>query len=228
MKLLLVEDEPKMARMLQRGLSEEGHEVDVCERGEDAKAQAQSVTYDVILLDWALPDVDGLTVLRSWRSTGLTTPVLMLTARGSTGEKVTGLRSGADDYLVKPFDFEELLARIEALVRRGGSMSSPACGSVSIDPRRRTFKRGDQEVDLTAREFSLALELFSHPGEVLTRARLLSAVWGTSFDGAPNVVDVYVGYLRVKLGQLAATDVEIATVRGVGYRLNPTTLGAPS
>lgn len=222
MKLLLVEDEPKMARMLQRGLSEEGHEVDVCASGEDAKTQAQSVTYDVVLLDWALPDVDGLTLLRGWRSTGLATPVLMLTARGSIGEKVTALRSGADDYVVKPFDFDELLARLEALVRRGGAPGTPTCGSVSVDPRRRTFKRGDQEVDLTAREFALALELFSHPGEVLTRARLLSAVWGTTFDGAPNVVDVYVGYLRVKLGQLSATDVEIGTVRGVGYRLTTT------
>jgi DNA-binding response OmpR family regulator len=219
MKLLLVEDEPKMARMLQRGLCEEGHEVDVCGKGEDAKHQAGDVAYDVIVLDWALPDVDGLTLLRGWRDAGLKTPVLMLTARGSTGEKVTGLRAGADDYLVKPFDFEELLARLEALARRGGAQSSPTLGSVTLDARRRTLKRGAQEIELTAREYALAAEFFSHPREVMTRAQLLSAVWGSTFDGAPNVVDVYVGYLRVKLGQLAADDVEIATVRGVGYRL---------
>lgn len=227
MKLLLVEDEPKMARMLQRGLSEEGHQVDVCGKGEDARSQAEAVVYDVILLDWALPDVDGVALLRGWRDAGLATPVLMLTARGSTGEKVTGLRAGADDYLVKPFDFEELLARLEALARRGGAhVGNPAFGSVTLDTRRRTFKRGAEEVELTAREFALASELFSHPGEVLTRARLLSAVWGTAFDGAPNVVDVYVGYLRVKLGSLAAADVEIATVRGVGYRLTAPGAGA--
>ena len=219
MKLLLVEDEPKMAQMLQRGLSEEGHEVDVCERGEDARHKAGATKYDVILLDWTLPDVDGVTLLRGWRGSGLSTPVLMLTARGSTGEKVTGLRAGADDYLVKPFDFEELLARIDSLARRGGALGSASFGSVTLDARRRTFKRDTQEVELTAREFALAAELFAHPGEVLSRTTLLSAVWGTALDRAPNVVDVYVGYLRAKLGQIAAGDVEIATVRGVGYRL---------
>ena len=115
MKLLLVEDEPKMARMLHRGLTEEGHQVDLCARGEDAFEQGRAVAYDVVLLDWSLPDVDGVTVLRRWREAGVQVPVLMLTARGATGEKVTGLRAGADDYLVKPFDFEELLARLEAL-----------------------------------------------------------------------------------------------------------------
>ncbi len=220
MKLLLVEDEPKMARMLQRGLSEEGFQVDVCAKGEDARGQAESVAYDVILLDWGLPDVDGLSLLRGWRAAGLATPVLMLTARGSTGEKVAGLRAGADDYLVKPFDFEELLARLEALARRrGAQLVSPSFGSVTLDTRRRTFKREAKEVELTAREYALARELFAQAGEVLTRARLLSAVWGTDFDGAPNVVDVYVGYLRDKLGAVGASDVQIAPVRGVGYRL---------
>ena len=112
MRLLVVEDEPKMARMLQRGLSEEGHQVDVCVSGEAARQQAFDVPYDVVVLDWGLPDVDGVSVLRDWRTRGLQTPVLLLTARGSTGEKVTGLRAGADDYLVKPFDFDELLARL--------------------------------------------------------------------------------------------------------------------
>lgn len=223
-KLLLVEDEAQMARLLQRGLSEEGHQVDVCAKGEDALRQAASVAYDVILLDWSLPDVDGVSVLRQWRETGLSTPVLMLTARGSTGEKVTGLRAGADDYLVKPFDFDELLARLEALARRGaGATVNPVVGSVSLDTKRRALLRGASEESLTAREYALANELWTHAGDVLSRSRLLSAVWGTDFDGLPNVVDVYVGYLRSKLEALEADDVEIAAVRGIGYRLRKVT-----
>jgi DNA-binding response OmpR family regulator len=223
-KLLLVEDEAQMARLLQRGLSEEGHQVDVCARGGSALEQAAQVAYDVILLDWSLPDLDGVSVLRQWRESGLSTPVLMLTARGSTGEKVTGLRAGADDYLVKPFDFDELLARLEALARRGaGSGLTAQVGSVMLDPRRRALVAGEREVALTAREFALASELWTHAGDVLSRSRLLSAVWGTDFDGLPNVVDVYVGYLRAKLEELSATDVEIAAVRGIGYRLRKVT-----
>ncbi|MBE2250285.1 MAG: response regulator transcription factor [Myxococcus sp.] len=220
MKLLLVEDEAQMASLLQRGLSEEGHQVDVCARGHDALTQAANVSYDAILLDWSLPDLDGVSVLRRWRESGLSTPVLMLTARGSTGEKVTGLRAGADDYLVKPFDFDELLARLEALARRGARATQTAqVGSVTLDVRRRALVREGAEVSLTAREFALASELFAHSGDVLSRSRLLSAVWGTDFDGLPNVVDVYVGYLRAKLAELRVADVEIAAVRGIGYRL---------
>ena len=223
-KLLLVEDEAQMARLLQRGLSEEGHQVDVCARGEDALTQAANVSYDAIVLDWSLPDMDGVSVLRQWRESGLATPVLMLTARGSTGEKVTGLRAGADDYLVKPFDFDELLARLEALARRGaGASQSAQLGSVSLDAKRRCLSRSGTEVTLTAREFALANELWSHAGDVLSRSRLLSSVWGTDFDGLPNVVDVYVGYLRAKLAELGADDVEIAAVRGIGYRLRKVT-----
>lgn len=223
-KLLLVEDEAQMARLLQRGLSEEGHQVDVCARGEDALTQAANVSYDAIVLDWSLPDLDGVSVLRQWRESGLSTPVLMLTARGSTGEKVTGLRAGADDYLVKPFDFEELLARLEALARRGaGTNASAQLGSVSLDAKRRCLARSGTEVTLTAREFALANELWSHAGDVLSRSRLLSSVWGTDFDGLPNVVDVYVGYLRAKLTELGAEDIEIAAVRGIGYRLRKVT-----
>jgi DNA-binding response OmpR family regulator len=218
-KLLLVEDEAPMARLLQRGLSEEGHQIDVCARGEAALRQAAEIAYDVVLLDWSLPDMDGVSVLRQWREQGLTTPVLMLTARGSTGEKVTGLRAGADDYLVKPFDFDELLARLEALARRGtGAQANPSLGGVTLDVRKRLLVRGDRSAELTAREFALASELWSHAGDVLSRSRLLSAVWGSDFDGLPNVVDVYVGYLRDKLEQIGATRVEIAAIRGIGYR----------
>jgi DNA-binding response OmpR family regulator len=219
-KLLLVEDEPKMAAMLQRGLAEEGHVVDVCVTGEDAFSRANDVAYDVLVLDWSLPDTDGITLLKRWRDGGLTTPVMMLTARGTTGEKVTGLKAGADDYLVKPFDFEELLARLAALARRGtGVHGSPKFKGVELDTRKRLFRRAEKEAELTAREFTLAQEFFTHPDDVLSRSRLLSAVWGTDFEGNANVVDVYVGYLRAKLEGVGATDVELAAVRGIGYRL---------
>jgi DNA-binding response OmpR family regulator len=192
MRLLVIEDEAKMARMLQRGLGEEGHSVDVCTESEEAEAQLRSVPYDVVLLDWGLPDEDGVSLLRRLRDTGLTVPVLMLTARGTTGEKVTALRAGADDYLVKPFDFEELLARLEALSRRAGARAQKArFRSAELDTARRTLRGPEKTLELTAREFALALELFAHPGDVLTRSRLLNAVWGADFDRTYNVVDVY-------------------------------------
>jgi len=220
MKLLLVEDEAKMARLLQRGLTEAGHQVDVCERGEDALEQGLQVAYDAVLLDWNLPDLDGLAVLRRWREQGLRTPVLMLTARGTVGEKVLGLRAGADDYLVKPFAFEELLARLEALHRRGDAQGpAQAVGPLILDSRRRVLRLAEREEPLTRREFALFSELASHMGEVLPRSTLLSNVWGEGFDGPPNIVDVYVGYLRSKLKKLEAHRVSIQSVRGVGFRL---------
>ncbi|WP_082363586.1 response regulator transcription factor [Chondromyces crocatus] len=220
MKLLVVEDEPKMVRLLERGLREEGHQVDVCTSGVVAVEQAEAVAYDVILLDWSLPEMDGLAVLRRWRERDLRTPVLLLTARGTVGERVTGLRAGADDYLVKPFDFEELVARLEALHRRaGGHDVERRLGPLLLDARRRTLSCGQEERTLTGREFALLSELWGHAGDVLTRSELLSTVWGTGFDGAPNVVDVYVGYLRTKLRELAGEAVLIQAVRGVGFRL---------
>lgn len=220
MKLLLVEDEEKMARLLGRGLGEEGHQVDVCRCVTEALEQALLISYDAIILDWMLPDGDGVGLLRQWRARGLRTPVLMLTARGTTGEKVIGLRAGADDYLVKPFDFDELLARLEALHRRGGEHESATqLGSLTVDSRRRVLRRGPAEQPLTAREFALLHELCGHRDEVLTRSRLLGTVWGSDFDGAPNIVDVYVGYLRSKIEQLGAREVQLRTVRGVGFRL---------
>jgi two-component system, OmpR family, response regulator len=220
MRLLIVEDEAKMARMLQRGLGEEGHQVDVCTRGDDALRQTRNVVYDVIVLDWGLPDTDGVSVLRALRDAGLQTPVLMLTARGTVGEKVTGLNAGADDYLVKPFDFEELLARLVALARRGSQRAFKLrLRSAELDAARRVLTGPAGDVELTAREYALASELFGHPGEVLTRSRLLQAVWGTDFDRTHNIVDVYIGYLRQKLAQAGVVDAEIAAVRSMGYRL---------
>ena len=219
MKLLLVEDEARVARTLARGLGEEGHQVDVCATGRSALEQGQAIAYDVVLLDWSLPDLDGVSVLRSWREAGLRTPVLLLTARGSTGEKVTGLRAGADDYLVKPFDFDELLARLEALHRRNGAEEPAQLGPARLDPRRRALVREGRTESLTAREYALLAELSRRRGEVLSRTRLVHSVWGSGFAGNQNVVDVYVGYLRTKLERVGAAGVEIQAVRGIGYRL---------
>ena len=220
MRLLVVEDEPKMAQMLQRGLKEEGHEVDVCHSGEEALQQGVDVPYDCVVLDWGLPDKDGVAVLREWRSRGVMTPVLLLTARGSTGEKVTGLRAGADDYLVKPFHFDELLARLEALARRGaGEKASSTVGDLTLEVRRRVLRCGETEVSLTGREWALFSELLAQAGDAVSRTRLLLKVWGNDFDGTGNVVDVYVGYLRTKLERIGARRVSIEAVRGVGYRL---------
>ena len=220
MRILAVEDDERLVVLLQRGLREEGHLVDACQTCADALGQAQTIAYDVILLDWMLPDGDGLSLLRQWRDRGIETPVLMLTARGAVGERVLGLRSGADDYLIKPFDFAELLARIEVLGRRrGGEAAQLRVGQVVLDGRRRVVSAGGQEVALTAREFALCSLLFRRVGEVRTRSELLASVWGPSFDGEPNVLDVYVGYVRAKLAQLGAEAPTIRAQRGVGYRL---------
>ncbi len=220
MKILLVEDEPKMAELLKRGLDEEGHVVDICGSGKQALAQVENIAYEVIVLDWSLPDLDGLSVLRLLRERGNRTPVLMLTARGSLGERVLGLRSGADDYLVKPFDFDELLARVDALHRRAaGHEQASTIGSLSFDRARRTLRHGAIELALTAREFQFFDELVGHFGDTLSRSEILGRVWGSGLDVDPNIVDVYVGYLRSKLQKLNIEDLQITAVRGVGYRL---------
>jgi DNA-binding response OmpR family regulator len=218
--VLVVEDEPRMGQLLHRGLTEEGHVVDVCATAVEAAENVRGAAYDVVL-DWGLPDGDGLSLLRAWRAGGLSTPVLMLTARGSSGEKVLGLRSGADDYLAKPFAFEELVARLEALHRRAATVAtgSMTLGDVELRRARRQLVRAGRSVELTGRELQLFALLAERPGDVLTRAEVLQRVWGSHFDGAPNVVDVYIRYLRAKLEALGATRVSIATVRGTGYRL---------
>jgi two-component system OmpR family response regulator len=218
MKILLVEDEEKLARLLARGLVEEGHVVDVVGDGQLAIEQGRTVAYDAIVLDWMLPGLDGLSVLRAFRSSGMMRPVLMLTARDTPEERVLALRAGADDHLGKPFSYDELLARLEALHRRvGGVRSDRSIGDLVLDERRRSVVVGTHETALTPREWALLSRLASQPGEVMTRSQLLSAVWGQDFDGAPNVVDVYIGYVRGKLS--ASRRVRVQTVRGVGYRL---------
>jgi two-component system, OmpR family, response regulator len=217
-RLLLVEDEERLAAALARGLSEEGHAVERAATGGEARERGRSGAFDVIVLDRALPDLDGVALLREWRAGGLAAPVLLLTARGTTGEKVEGLRAGADDYLVKPFDFEELLARLEVLHRRGAGRPDAALGGAVLDARRRALTRGGASEPLTGREYALLAALSDRPGGAVSRASLLADVWRDEPGVNGNVVDVYVGYLRTKLERIGA-DVRIDSVRGVGYRL---------
>lgn len=223
MRILLVEDEAKLATLLARGLGEEGHHVEVAATLREAErlftGHPDEEAWDAVLLDWMLPDGDGLTLLGRWRRRGVTTPVLMLTARSAVGERVTGLRTGADDYLVKPFDFEELLARLEAVVRRAAPTEVVRAGALALDLRNRRLSIGERAVSLSGRESELAAAFLRRAGDVLTRAELLREVWGAEFDGPPNVVDVYVGYLRSKLRELGPTTIVLHTVRGLGYRL---------
>jgi len=218
MRLLIVEDEPRMAALLRRGFVEEGYASDVAGRGADCLANVSMADYDVVVLDVLLPDFDGFEVCRRLRQQGCWAPVLILTARDSIDDRVRGLDAGADDYMVKPFSFAELCARVRALIRRGGHQRPTVLqvGSLRLDPATRLAWLDQDEVHLSTKEFAL-LELFvRHPGQVLTRSRLLDHAWDFTFDGTSNVVDQYVAYLRRKLG----ADL-IETVRGAGYRLRP-------
>jgi DNA-binding response OmpR family regulator len=218
-KVLVVEDDAKLSRFLVRALSEEGLTVDACARGGDAVTQASSGIYDLLVLDWMLPDTDGLAVCRALRQAGLTTPILMLTARGELRERVLGLETGADDYMVKPFEIEELLARVRALLRRASGFTRLAVGTLEIDRMARTVRLDGAMLELTAREYALLLDLMHHAERVVTRTELLARVWGTSFDTGSNIVEVHVSRLRDKLGERAWM---IETVRGAGYRLTGT------
>ena len=224
MRALVVEDESKMAALLRRGLQEEGYAVDVALTGEDGTWLGNENEYDVILLDAMLPDIDGFEVCRRLRAAGRWFPVLMLTARDGVQDRVAGLDAGADDYLTKPFSFDELFARIRALLRRGPSERPTvlAAGDLVLDPATRRVTRGEKEVDLTPKEFAM-LELFlRHAGEALTRTRILEHVWDFAYEGDSNVVDVYVRYLREKVDRPFGRR-SIETVRGVGYRLREET-----
>jgi two-component system OmpR family response regulator len=220
MRALVVEDESKMAALVRRGLQEEGYAVDVALTGEDGIWLGTENEYDVILLDAMLPDIDGFEVCRRLRAAGRWSPALMLTARDGVQDRVAGLDAGADDYLTKPFSFDELLARIRALLRRGPSERPTilVAGDLMLDPAKRRVTRGGTEVELTPREFAM-LELFlRHPEEALTRTRILEHVWDFAYEGDSNVVDVYVRYLREKVDRPFGRR-SIETVRGVGYRL---------
>jgi two-component system OmpR family response regulator len=220
MRILLVEDELKMARVLRRGLEQEGYAVDAATDGETALMRARLEEYDVIILDVMLPGRDGFSVCRDLRVEGRWAPVLMLTARDGVADRIRGLDAGADDYLVKPFSFGEMLARLRALIRRGAS-ERPSVLEVDdlvLDPATHIVTRGGTDVDLSPKEFALLEFLMRHAGEVVSRPRILEHVWDVNFDSFSNVVDVYVGYLRRKLEQPFDRPL-IRTVRGVGYRL---------
>jgi DNA-binding response OmpR family regulator len=221
MKVLVVEDEAPTAAFLRRGLGEEGFAVDVAADAEQADEAVSVNDYDVVVLDVMLPGGDGFALCEEWRERGLRTPVLFLTARDDVRDRVRGLNLGGDDYLVKPFAFEELLARVRALVRRGAA-GEPApvlrVGELALDTNARTVTRGGRQVHLTAREYQLLEYLARNPGRVVTRADLWEHVWESHATPDSNAVDVYVGYLRSKLGRKPEI---IRTVRGAGYVLDP-------
>lgn len=220
MRALVVEDESKLAGLIRRGLVEEGYAADVAGTGEDALWMAAATAYDAIVLDIMLPGRSGIDVCRSLRERGVWAPILMLTARDGVEDRVSGLDSGADDYLCKPFSFAELLARLRALTRRGPSERPAvlAVGSLRLDPATRQVWRGDVEVGLSAKEFALLETFMRRPGDVLTRLDLLEHAWDLGYESRSNVVDVYIRYLRAKLDRPFGVD-SIETVRGVGYRL---------
>jgi two-component system OmpR family response regulator len=220
MRVLVVEDDLHMAALLRRGLEEEGHVIDVEMTGEGGLWLASEQPYDAVLLDVMLPDLDGFTVCRRLRAAGRWMPILLLTARGPVADRVEGLDAGADDYLTKPFSFDELLARLRALVRRGQAARPVVLtiGDLRLDPAERRVFRGETEIELSAKEFAL-LELFMRrPNEVLSRSTIIDHAWDFAYDGTSNVVDQYVRYLRDKIDRpFDRRDLE--TVRGSGYRL---------
>jgi two-component system, OmpR family, response regulator len=217
-KLLVVEDNRKFSSFLLRALTEEGYVVDALFDGGSVLAQVEAVAYDAIVLDWMLPSLDGVSVCRTLRERGNRVPILMLTARNETGERVMGLDAGADDYMVKPFEFEEFLARVRALLRRGASADPVVSrfGALTLDRAERIATLAGRKLDLTTREFALLAYLVRENGRIVTRSELLAKVWQTVFDPSSNVVDVHIRNLRDKLRE----DL-IETVRGVGYRMVP-------
>jgi heavy metal response regulator len=219
-RLLVVEDENKVASFIKKGLEEEGYAVDLAADGEAGLAMALERVHDLIILDIRLPKMDGLQVLQMLRQDKITTPVLLLTVRATIEDKVLGLDAGADDYLTKPFAFQELVARVRALLRRRAETDPTTLrvGDLSLDPARRTVTRGGVKIDLTAREFSLLDYFMRNPGRVLTRTMIAEHVWDYSFDTSTNVIDVYVNYLRKKIDAEREPKL-LHTVRGVGYVL---------
>jgi DNA-binding response OmpR family regulator len=220
MRILVVEDEKQLAGIIKRGLEEEGYAVDVAGDGEEGQYYAENTAYDLILLDIMLPKKDGLEVCRDLRLKKLTAPIMMLTAKDKVQDRVEGLDCGADDYLVKPFAFPELHARIRALLRREAAGKSPllAAGGLTLDPASHLVKMDGRDIDLTGKEYALLEYLMRNPGRLLTRTMLEEHVWNYEFEGGSNIVDVYVRRLRDKIDPENGTDL-IQTIRGAGYRL---------
>ena len=220
MRLLVVEDEKKVARFIKKGLEEEGYAVDVAPDGEEGLGMALDGVHDLIILDIHLPRMDGLGVLQELRKKKVTTPVLLLTVRATIEDKVLGLDAGADDYLTKPFAFQELLARVRALLRRRAEAEAPVLqvADLTLDPARRLASRGGEKIDLTPKEFALLAYFMRNSGRVLTRTMISEHVWDYDFDTMTNVIDVYVNYLRKKIDAGREPKL-IHTVRGAGYVL---------
>jgi two-component system OmpR family response regulator len=220
MRILVVEDAPKLASLLKRGLEEEGYAVDLVAAGRDALWMATENVYDAVVLDIGLEDVDGFEVCAGLRARERWAPVLMLTARDAVEDRIRGLDAGADDYLVKPFAFAELLARLRALFRRGPAARPAvlAAGDLHLDPATRTVRRAGRAVELTAKEYALLEYFMRHQDQPLSRRELIEHVWDFAFDGDPHVVSVYVGYLRDKIDRPFGRR-SLETIRGMGYRL---------
>jgi DNA-binding response OmpR family regulator len=220
MKLLVVEDEPKVASFLKQGLEEQNHEITLCNDGKNAIKLAQENQYDVIILDIMIPQMDGLEVAKELRHEGNKTPILILTALGSTDEKVLGLDAGADDYLVKPFEFKELLARLRALSKRNADNLSGqkilTLNDLELDLNLRVARRGGLTIDLTTKEFSLLEYLIRNKNRVITRTEILEKVWDSGFDSTTNVIDVYINFIRKKIDKDFPTKI-IHTMVGMGY-----------
>ena len=227
MRVLVVEDEPGIAQFIRQGLREAGYAVDVAHDGQEGLDYAYVAEYDVLVLDILLPKLDGLDVLRALRARGVKTPVLLLTAKDTVEDRVRGLDRGADDYLVKPFAFPELVARLRALLRRPPLQMDPVLhlGDLEMDTARREVRRGGRLIELSPREFTLLEYLLRHPRHVLTRTQLAEHVWNFDFFNDSNVVDVYIGYLRRKIDRGFDRPL-LQTVRGVGYRLSDATAEA--
>ena len=218
MRLLVVEDQKDLSDIIVRKLKSEGYGVDACNSGEDAEDYINGTEYDAVLLDIMLPGKTGIGLLKDMRAGGNTTPVILLTALGDVEDRVAGLDSGADDYLVKPFDFDELLARIRVLIRRGNGMASGEikAGDLVMDTAGRTVTRGGREIELTAREFNILEYLLENRGRVLSRDKICNHIWNYDYDGASNVIDVYMHHLRKKIDENQEEKL-IKTVKGAGY-----------
>ncbi len=224
-RILIIEDEEKMARMIARVLREEGYVAETAGDGRTGLSRALEDSFDLLIVDWMLPERSGIQIVRGLRATEVNTPVLMLTARSQVEDRVEGLDAGADDYLPKPFALPELLARVRALTRRSQGGEAPAeaairAGDITLDPIRHVVRRGEERIDLTAKEFSLLATLMQRPGQVFSRSVLLDTVWGVPGEVSTSVVELYVSYLRRKLDRKGEPS-RIRTVRGVGYTFEP-------
>lgn len=221
MRILIVEDDKKVAAFLQKGLREEQYAVDVCRNGEDAVYEAQVNPYDVIILDIMLPGKDGFTICKELRENNVLTPILMLTAKDSLEDKIIGLSEGADDYLTKPFSFEELLARIRALLRRNQDYKTGLLkvADLELDPLRRTVQRGGTPITLSGKEYALLEYLLRNKGIILSQSKIIDHVWDRNYDGTSNLINVYINHLREKIDKDAEVKL-IKTVRGQGYKID--------